>query len=178
VSTARRPPEVAADAPTVVPLPRPDVPVVDVQGMLALDFGPRQDPPRRPDGRADVVAIDRIAPGRRHELEAWASRFGQAVVEIVGGDRPVSQLLRWCSAAVYDDLARRARLVALAGQHRAGVARVQPVRPKVVGVRSCFLSPDVVEASLHLRYGRRSRALAARFEWVRERWLCTALEYA
>ncbi|GAA4371676.1 Rv3235 family protein [Nocardioides caricicola] len=163
----------------VVPFP-PPAPVASVQGTLALDLQPRQDPPTvtgatgaRP--RADVISIE--AP-RRRGLEQWARRYTQAAVEIVGGDRPVTQLLRWSSRDVYLDLERRAQLVARAGRHQPGLGRVQPVRPKVLGVHLCFLDREVVEVSAHVRYGERSRALAARFEERQQRWCCTALEFA
>ncbi len=162
----------------VVPL-RPPVPVDSVQGTLALDLQPRHDPPDlapgvgRPAG--DVIPIDQ---GVRRHIEQWSRRYAQAAVEIVGGDRPVSQLLRWSSRSVYADLQRRALLVARAGHHTPGQGRVQPVRPQVMGVRTCFLSRQAVEVSVHVRYGRRSRALAARFELRTGRWQCTALEFA
>ena len=98
---------------------------------------------------ADVIPIDRH---RRRELERWAWRYAQAAVEIVGGDRPVSQLLRWTTRDVYDDLTRRAQLVARAGGHRPGEGRVQPVRPVVAGVHSCFVVADVAR-------GQRARPL-------------------
>lgn len=158
----------------VVRFPSPRAPLAEVQGTLALDLQPRQDPPQAATA-ADVVPLAR---GGRDDVAAWASRFAQAAVEIVGGDRPVSQLLRWASAEVYDDLTRRAQLVARAGHHRPGQSRVQPVRPKVVGVHTFALAPDVVETALRVRYGARSRALAARFEWTDDRWVCTALEWA
>ena len=162
----------------VVPL-RVPVPVESIQGTLALDLQPRHDPPDpgRGSGRpaGDVIPIDQ---GVRRQIDQWSRRYAQAVVEIVGGDRPVSQLLRWSSREVYADLQRRALLVARAGQHLPGQGRVQPVRPQVQNVRSCFLSRQVVEVSVHVRYGRRSRALATRFELRAGRWQCTALEFA
>ena len=162
----------------VVPLP-PRAPLASVQGTLALDLQPRHDPPATggPNGRprADVRSIE--GPGR-HGLEQWAHRYTQAAVEIVGGDRPVTQLLRWSSREVYLDLERRAQLVARAGRHQPGQGRVQPVRPKVLGVHLCVVSRDTVEVSAHVRYGERSRAIAARFEEQRQRWCCTALEFA
>ena len=90
----------------------------------------------------------------------------------------MTQLLRWSSREVYLDLERRAQLVARAGRHQPGQARVQPVRPKVLGVHACFLTRQLVEVSVHVRYGERSRALAARFEDTDRRWCCTALEFA
>lgn len=154
------------------------VPVAATQGTLALAMLPRSEPPPT-SGAAhpgtSVVAIDRR---QRAVIEEWARRFAQAAVEIVGGDRPVSQLLRWTLPDVYDDLRRRTALVARAGGHQPGLARVQPVRPRVLSVHTCFLRPDAVEASIHVRYGERSRALAARFERIEQRWICSALDFA
>ncbi|RHW27714.1 hypothetical protein D0Z08_08630 [Nocardioides immobilis] len=154
------------------------VPVAATQGMLALALLPRSEPPI-PEGEAHtgatVVAIDRR---QRAVVEEWTRRFAQAAVEIVGGDRPVSQLLRWTLPDVYDDLRRRALLVARAGGHQPGLARVQPVRPRVLSVHTCFVRPDAVEAAVHVRYGARSRALAARFERIEQRWICAALDFS
>ena len=173
---------VSPESSRVVALSR-RVPVAEVQGTLALDLQPRQEPPATLSlamegsggDEADVVPIDRA---QRRELDAWVGRFGQAAVEIVGGDRPVTQLLRWTSKEVYAELERRALLVGRAGHHHPGQGRVQPVRPKVVSVHSFFVTPHAVETSIHVRYGARSRALAARFEVRQERWVCTALEWA
>lgn len=156
------------------------VPVASVQGTLALDLSPRYAPPDPPElvparPAADVVPID---PSDRGRLQLWVHRFVQASVEIVGGDRPASQLLRWTTAPVYADLHRRAVLVARAGGHQPGAGRVQPVRPHVMSVHASFVSPTVAEASARVRYGARSRALALRFEKRADRWLCTAMEFA
>jgi len=145
------------------------VPVASVQGTLALDLTPRHAPPEPP---------EEIAAHQRGPLEQWVYRYVQAAVEIVGGDRPASQLLRWTSGAVYADLHRRALLVARAGGHQPGVRRVQPVRPHVESVHTSFVSPIVAEASARIRYGARSRALALRFEKRRDRWVCSAMEFA
>ena len=166
--------------PALTLVTRAPVPVASVQGTLALDLQPRQAPPALPEpterqGSADVVDVD---PGTRRRLEQWTHRYAQAAVEIVGGDRPASQLLRWTSGEVYADLHRRALLVARAGGHQPGQARVQPVRPRVVSVHTCFVSHDAMEAGVSIRYGERCRALAARFERRNDRWICTALEFA
>ncbi|MEQ6901259.1 Rv3235 family protein [Nocardioides sp. YIM 152588] len=154
------------------------VPVAETQGALALDLIPRQAPPPvaapvRPG--AAVVPIDLRL---RRTIEEWTRRYVQAAVEIVAGDRPSSQLVRWTSGEVYADLRRRARLVALAGGHQPGLGRVQQVRPRIRSVHACFITDAVVECGVHVGYGERGRAVAARFERRRERWVCTALDFS
>jgi hypothetical protein len=160
---------------------RQPVPVGSTQGTLALELAPRLDPPSvqesTPALRGDVVSIDVLV---RRQLESWSRRYAQAVVEIVNGDRPASQLVRWTSPRVYEELSRRAQIVARAGVHQAGLGRGRRpvVRPAVQNVRTCFINPGVAEVSVHVRYGDRSRAIAARFEHHDTRWICTALEFA
>jgi hypothetical protein len=164
---------------TVLPSPLRPVGVASVQGTLALDLTPLQDPPdvsrQTASPAGDVVDIGRAA---RREFERFSGRIVQAVVEIVGGDRPVSQVLRWTTPSVYQDLGRRAQLVARGVGRRPGQGGIQGTRPQVVGVRTCFVATDVAEVSAHVRYGHRSRAVAARFERHRDRWVCCALEFA
>jgi len=167
---------------SVVPLPVAATPTASVQGTLALDLGPALDPPEprvraRPgdSARLDVVRVDLVS---RRRFEQHAARIGAAVVEIVGGDRPVSQVLRWTSPEVYQDLARRAHLVARTVGRVPGDGAVQQVRPHLVAAHTSFVSQRCAEVSLHVRYGDRSRAVAARFELVRDRWQVTALEFA
>jgi hypothetical protein len=161
----------------VVPI-RTAVPVGSIQGTLALDLHPLHDPPPTAGASGVSAGVVPIDHGLRRRLEHWSRRYAQAAVEIVGGDRPVAQLLRWTSPRVYEDLARRAQLVARAAGQRAGQGRVQAVRPQVLGVHTCFVEPSVAEVSAHVRYGERSRALAIRFEHRGDRWQCTALEFA
>jgi Family of unknown function (DUF6459) len=163
---------------TVHPLRRP-VPVATVQGTLALDLMPLLDPPvtNAEPGRpgCDVVPVD---IKERARLEQWVGRYVQAGVEIVAGDRPAAQLARWTRRDVQQDLARRAALVARAGGHHPGRGRRRELtRSQVVAVRITFPADGVVEASAHVRHGDRSRAVAARFETFRDRWICTALEF-
>jgi hypothetical protein len=156
------------------------VPVASVQGTLALDLRPSLDPPPVTAAGSrlagDVVAVEE--PLRRR-IEQWAHRYVQAAVEIVGGDRPSSQLLRWTTPSVYADLSRRAQLVARAAGRSAGTGRPPTaVRPQVVSVHASFLTREVCEVSVRVRHGERFRAVAARFEVLQGRLQCTALEFA
>lgn len=157
----------------VVSLRRPE-PLATVQGTLALDLGHGPEEAPEPPATPPV----RLEAPERQRLEAWAHRYTQAAVEIAGGDRPVSQLVRWTVPTVYEDLARRAQLVRAAALREPATARVQQVRPQVVSVHTCWVEEDVAEVSARVRYGRRNRAVAVRFEKRADRWQATALEFA
>ena len=133
-----------------------------VQGTLALDLA---GPPVRPATHSD------------EELRRWAARFAQALVEVVGGQRPVTQLLRWTTRDVFRDVERRTRVL----QRAAGtpVRTVAPARrrPHVVSTHLCRPRPEVAEVSVHVRHAARSRALAMRLELRQGRWLCSVLEF-
>lgn len=142
------------------------VPMASVQGTLALDYGSAVRSTRTPELR--------LVPGDRAELEAFAHRFAHAVVEVVGGDRGPSQLLRWTSERVYADLQRRAALLA---RTTPGDRRVRRLRSQVRTVHVFCPSAEAAEISVHVRHGERSRAIAARIELLGGRWCCTALEF-
>jgi len=149
-----------------------------VQGTLALDVLRRPEPrPARhltavDDGPEPAAASPVGADLRDDEVRAWAARFAQAVVEVAGGDRPLPQLLRWTSPRVYAELGRRVRIMA---RTRPVEQRRRTIRPQVRSVHLCRPVPTVAEVSVHVRHGRRSRAIAARLELRSDRWTCTAL---
>ncbi|MCW2821137.1 MAG: hypothetical protein JWQ67_639 [Marmoricola sp.] len=142
------------------------VPVASVQGTLALDYGSAVGSTRAPDLR--------VLRGDRAGLEAFAHRFANAVVEVIGGDRGPSQLLRWTTERVYADLQRRSALLA---RTTPGDRRVRRLRSQVRSVHVFCPSAEAAEISVHVRHGERSRAIAARLELVEGRWCCTALEF-
>lgn len=106
-------------------------------------------------------------------MSAWAARLVQAIAEVVVGDRPVGQLVRWVEPAVYADLYRRVRLLGLTTS--AGI-RTASDRSSIRSVRVCAPAEGAVEVAAHVRHGARSRAIALRLEIHRDRWICTALE--
>ena len=173
--TVRRPPSPGGQVATVTYLGpsgevREVVPVASVQGTLALDLDRVAPAPAVPDLRV----VDQAATNEHREVRAWAARFAQAGVEVLGGARPVTQLLRWTNAKVYADLDRRVRIL---GRTSPAPTRLRTVRPQVQSVHVCRPTPRSAEVSVHVRHGQRSRALAARLEHRNGRWTCVALQF-
>jgi hypothetical protein len=152
-----------------------DVPLASVQGTLALDLGVAPPQPATPDLQVvENPGGHAEGHGDGHgEVRLWAARFAQATVEVLGGDRPVTQLLRWTDARVYQELDRRVKILA---QTAAAPQRMRTIRPQVRSVRVCRPAAQAAEVSVHVRYGQRSRAIAARLERRQERWTCVALQ--
>lgn len=150
--------------PTVgqAPAPRPSV-----QSLLLLDQ-PSGDPPAPRGGHVVDVAV----PLERWMTE-WSRRYLQAAVDIVCGGHPVSQVARWSVPGVYSELTHRARLVASA----AGPTGARPRVPQVRTVHVSFVTDAAAEVCAQVRYGARSRAIAARFEHRRGKWVCSALQF-
>jgi len=139
-----------------------------VQGTLALDIHGCLGVPQTPELRVvddEGKALD--------DVHLWSARFAQAVVEVIGGDRPLTQLVRWTTKRVYSDLGRRVRILA---RTSPSAQRLRTLRPQVRSVHVFQPTPDTAEVSVHVRHGHRSRALAARLELDDGRWQCTVLQ--
>lgn len=134
-------------------------------------------PRRRAHPRIPVGTPSPPAPVRRRrhtQLEVRARRLVQALVEIVDGDRPVAQLVRMSTGAVYDELVDRlASLGAATSQGR----RVGPLSTRVASVHVEQPDRGCAEVSARIVQGNRSRALALRLDLVDGRWLCSALRW-
>ena len=142
-----------------------------VEGSLAL-----QDPDAtRLPGLPQTPELHLVEGSTRatEDVQQWAGRFAQAVVEVLGGDRPLAQLVRWTSQRVYADLDRRLKVL---GRSSDVGRRRRTVRPQVRSVHVFHPTPESAEISVHVRHGQRSRAIAARLELTRGRWQCTVLE--
>ena len=142
------------------------VPVAEDQAALPLELDHSPELPARPSLR--------LVTGEERELDAFAARFAQAVVEVIGGDRGVHQLMRWTTEWVYADLMHRSHAL-----HRATPVdqRIRRVRATVRSVHLFRPDDDVAELSIHVRHGHRSRAIAARIERIEGRWRCSVLEF-
>ncbi|WP_371407553.1 Rv3235 family protein [Kribbella sp. NBC_00662] len=108
-------------------------------------------------------------PGAR----VWGGRLAQAVSEVLAGDRPISQLVRFTDDEVFMELNRRVRLL---GLNTTAMTRGAKEKSSVQSVRVFMPEPFVAEVAAHVRRGERSRAIALRMEIRRNRWVCTALE--
>ena len=121
------------------------------------EFGPRQTP------RTQLP-----------DPKPWAGRLVQAIVEVASGVRPVSQLVRWTSADVYESVQLRLRTTPIAAM--AMQVKSRPQFAEVV--RSVHVSEPgdgIVEVCAILQRGPRCRAIALRLEGLDGRWQCTAL---
>jgi hypothetical protein len=149
------------------PMPRP-VPIT--QGALALHYQAIPElhaVPAPPQLR--LVPSGPSLP----DVQAWASRLVQAVAEVLAGDRPITQLIRFTDSVVFTDLNRRVRVLGLT---TTATARGLKERSAVRSVHVFTPATEVAEVAAHVRYGDRSRAIALRLEVHRGRWICTALE--
>jgi hypothetical protein len=142
------------------------------QGALALSYPLIADLEADPRSTALVVVPHGSRPDPGSGAEAWSATFVQAVVEVIACDRPLTQLVRWTSRTVYADIARRRELVA---RHRLGLVRAS--RQQVATVRVCRPTSAALEIAARVTFGGRSRAVAVRLDYVKERWLCTAIRF-
>jgi Family of unknown function (DUF6459) len=135
-----------------VPEPPPELHLVADDAGLLDEFGPL------PTGRAALPAP-----------RTWAGRVVQAIVEVLSGVRPATQLVRWTTEEVYEQIS--SRVLAVHGVEPDG-------RPRGV-VRSLHVSEPadgVAEVCALVRRGARSTAVALRLEGMDGRWQCTAIE--
>ena len=150
---------------TITPLDLPEDRILPAQAQHELDLDAAAGPPVGPGLRL----VTRAEP----LLDAFATRFAQAVVEVIGGDRGLHQLLRWTTEEVYTELGNRLEVL----QRTTGGRRARRLRAQVRSVHLFRPEDDVAELSIHVRHGHRSRALAARIERIEGRWRCSVLEF-
>jgi hypothetical protein len=152
-----------------------------IQGTLALAFTLPSGLPvvPEPPRRLRLTGPDLTRPASAEvglpDPARWAALVVQAVMEVVSGDRPITQLVRWTSPEVYEQLSWRRRQRA-AGPNRRPDAGSSPRRALVVSVHVCQPNDQVAEACATVRRDGRVTAIALRLEVERESWRCTALQ--
>jgi hypothetical protein len=140
--------------------------------------GPAPHLPPGAAGRAGAGGDASAAPqpgGEAAGAGPWASVFARALAEALAGARPSRQIAPWTT-----EQARR-RIQQLGPLLQDGP------RPVVRRVLTCTPSPDVVEMTVIVGIGPRTRAIAVRLERARastarpdrgRRWVCTVIEAA
>ena len=132
--------------------------------------------PPRP--TAPPPAPDQSSAGQSSAGQATAlpRQFAQVIVEILAGSRPLRQTVGWTTDRVRAQIGDLTQV--LASDQRPRIRRVVTSQP----------AASVVEMTVVVTFGARSRALAMRFEhmparqprpgWPARpaRWLCTELE--
>jgi hypothetical protein len=111
-------------------------------------------------------------PTSRHRLpepEAWAARLIQAVLEMLVGRRPASQLQEWTSPIVLGEL------TGAAGKRHWATPGGSP--PTVRSVRVSEPANGVAEVCAVVQRGERYFAVAARLEGLDGRWRCVAIQF-
>lgn len=154
--------------------PAPRAAAAAVQGTLALTFTLPSGVPATPGARLRLVPPPAPRPpssGGRPDAHAWAAMLARGIVEVLTGDRPVTQLVHWTAPPVYAELTRRAtRATSL-----RSAERVSQSRPTARRVHVCPVSERAVEVTTAVHGKDRARALAFRLEFSDGRWLCTEL---
>ena len=155
---------------------RPPVRTAGAPGLATEAPGLATEAPGPAAGASGPAAEVAAASGLAGATAAWPRQFAQVMVEILAGVRPQSQVGPLTSDRV-----------------RAQIRHLGPVlaadrRPKIQRVVTSRPAAGVVEMTVVVSFGPRSRALAMRLEYVaaREaapglqarpaRWLCTELE--
>lgn len=101
------------------------------------------------------------------EPEAWTKQLATGIAEVLIGERPVFQLMRWVTFDVYREIDRQIQLNPNLHAKRS--------RPFVRSLRIENTSDKVVEATAVIQKGLRGRGMGLRLEAENDRWRCTQL---
>ena len=101
------------------------------------------------------------------EPEAWTKQLATGIAEVLIGERPVFQLMRWVSFDVYREIDRQVQPKLQLHAKRA--------RPFVRCLRIENTSEKIIEATAVIQKGFRGRGMGLRLEAENDRWRCTQL---
>ena len=145
------------------------VPVPDFWPPLKAGQATEQEAARSANTQASPMPQTKTQPAS----PPWPRQFALLLAEGLAGLRPVRQLLPWMSEQGGAHLHRLLPL--FAGSHRPRLQRVITAQP----------ARDVIEMTMIVAFGPRTRALAVRLEQTAcaarpstPQWRCTAIEAA
>ncbi|MFY0407560.1 Rv3235 family protein [Solicola sp. PLA-1-18] len=151
----------------------------DDQWQLPLEGCLAVQPESHPCPRPALELVEPPAPS--DHMEARALAIVQVLVEVAGGHRPLSQLIRCTTPEVHDEIARR--LATLARVRTSGPRRTTATpRSRVASVHVSRPAGYAAEISARIVQGPQSRALALRLELRDDRrddarWTCVAVAW-
>ncbi|MEZ0165543.1 Rv3235 family protein [Kineococcus sp. LSe6-4] len=128
----------------------------------------------------DLRDVRLLPPAELPEVTGWTKRYLVTLLEVLSGQRPTQQLLRWSSADIYSGVQRKAAVQARLRSRTRPAARGAVRAAHVSSLRVSFPGEGVAEVGAVLRDGDRVRAAALRVERCTDRsgdrWRVTALE--
>lgn len=101
------------------------------------------------------------------EPKAWTKQLVTGIAEVLIGERPIFQLMRWVSFEVYLEIDKNMKL-------RDNTSK-QRVRPLIRSVHIDQTSENVIQAIAVIQKGNRGRGMGIRLEAEIDRWRCTEL---
>jgi hypothetical protein len=140
------------------------------------DLDPGASGGAEPPGPSPIFSAARPAEGTADPAVAWSRQFAQVVAEILAGARSPRQIAPWTTERVRDRIILLTQTLSTGQKPR--IRRIVTSRPAAL----------VVEMTVVLSFGPRSRALALRIEQLPgrrpapglparpARWLCTEIE--
>ena len=173
-------PDVSRQAPGRAEQPGPTVPS-PAPGQDRTPGAPASAASADTTARGDTAVRASTAPGGAGQggagqATALPRQFAQVIVEILAGSRPLRQTVGWTTDRVRAQIGDLTQLVA--SDQRPRIRRIVTSQP----------AASVVEMTVVVSFGPRSRALAMRFEHMPARrpapgrparparWLCTEIE--
>ncbi len=101
------------------------------------------------------------------EPKAWTKQLVTGIAEVLIGERPIFQLMRWVSFDVYLEIDKNIKLRDNTNKQR--------VRPLIRSVHIEQTSEKVIQAIAVIQKGKRGRGMGIRLEAEEDRWRCTEL---
>lgn len=101
------------------------------------------------------------------EPKAWTKQLVTGIAEVLIGERPIFQLMRWVSFDVYLEIDKNIK--------QRDSKNKQRIRPLIRSVHIDQTSENVVQAIAVIQKGKRGRGIGIRLEAEDDRWRCTEL---
>ena len=171
------PPELSGSGPRLITVPAGWPPYdCETHGATCPAAREAATPASRPPPVLAGPAGPTSPPPAPAQAVAFPRQFAQVIVEILAGSRPLRQTVGWTTDHVRAQIGDLTR--SLASDQRPRIRRIVTSQP----------TSSVVEMTVVVTFGPRSRALAMRFEHVPARqrtpglptrparWLCTEIE--